>query len=337
MTLCLSNLRVFVPFTPSAELIAARLTESGAVAVVGEVSSLSADDATSPSFSLAVLPADVAEDVAQQVLSRASELKIPVDDRRGDHAVRGAKGTVTLVGGGPGSPDLITVAGARAIEEADVILTDHLGPYSLAEEAARRGAEIIDVSKLPYGKQVAQEKTNAMLVEQAKLGKNVVRLKGGDSFIFGRGYEEWELLASENIPVRVIPGVTSATSAPAVAGFSLTHRGLNHDITLVSGHVPPGNPKSKTNWTALAQMTGSLVMIMAVKNAPAIAKVLLETEGGRAPETPVAIVESASMPEQRVTMCSLGELAGVLEERDVQPPAIFVIGEAAGKRMELAD
>lgn len=337
MTLRLSNLKVFVPNTPSSALVAERLESKGAIAVVGEVSSFLAD-ASPSSFALAVLPADVASEEAEQVLAHAAgELGIPVDDQRGegDGQFRGGKGIVTLVGGGPGHPDLITVAGARAIAEADVILTDHLGPYSLAEDAARKGAEIIDVSKLPYGKQVAQERTNAMLVEQANLGKNVVRLKGGDSFIFGRGYEEWAELAGAGIPVRVIPGVTSATSAPAVAGFSLTHRGLNHDVTLVSGHVAPGNPKSKTNWEALAQMTGSLILIMAVKNAPAIADVLMGTEGGRAATTPVAIVESASMSEQRVTMCELGELGEVLEREGVEPPAIFVIGEAAGKRMDL--
>ncbi|WP_459611567.1 uroporphyrinogen-III C-methyltransferase [Corynebacterium urogenitale] len=337
MTLHLSNLRVFVPSTPSAPLIAERLVESGADAVVGEVSSFYADAEAQQRWALAVLPADVSEENAREVLSRAQEFGVPVDDRRGQGEIRGGKGIVTLVGGGPGDPDLITVAGARAIAEADVILTDHLGPYALAEEAARHGAEVIDVSKLPYGKQVSQEKTNAMLIEQAKMGKNVVRLKGGDNFIFGRGYEEWEVLAAAGIPVRVIPGVTSATSAPAAAGLSLTHRGLNHDITLVSGHVPPGHEKSKTNWHALAQMTGSLVLIMAVKNAPAIARVLMETEGGRAPKTPVAIVESASLPEQRVTQCTLEELASESATGDVQPPAIFVIGEAAGKRMELAD
>ncbi|MBC2681750.1 uroporphyrinogen-III C-methyltransferase [Corynebacterium anserum] len=338
MTLRLSNLTVFVLNSPSSAVVAQRLESQGAVTVVGEASSF-LNDANPARFALAVIPGDVASAMVEQVIDHASEWGIPVDDQRGqdvDQQFRGGQGIVTLVGGGPGHPDLITIAGARALAEADVILTDHLGPYSLAEEAARNGAEIIDVSKLPYGKQVAQERTNAMLVEKATMGKNVVRLKGGDSFIFGRGYEEWAELAAAGIPVRVIPGVTSATSAPAVAGFSLTHRGLNHDVTLVSGHVPPGNPKSTTNWEALAQMTGSLILIMAVKNAAAIAEVLMETKGGRAPSTPVAIVESASMSEQRVTTCDLGELAEVVEREGVKPPAIFVIGEAAGKRMELA-
>lgn len=337
MSLHLSGLRVFVPSTDTAPLVAERLREGGAKPLVGEISSFLTDDATAEHpVALAVVPADASEDVAEAVIDRAQELHIPVDDQRGGAArqtFRGERGTVTLVGGGPGDPDLITVAGARAIAEADVILADHLGPFALAEDAAARGAEIIDVSKLPYGRQVAQERTNELLVEHSRAGRNVVRLKGGDPFVFGRGFEEWQHLANAGVPVKVIPGVTSATSAPAVAGFSITHRGLNHDITFVSGHVPPGHPKSQTDWSAVAQMRGTIILIMAVKNAPAIAESLMNTQGGQKPETPVAVIENASTIKERVVTTTLGDLGATMESEDVRPPAIILIGEAAGRRM----
>lgn len=344
MSLHLPGLPVFVPVSSSAPIVARRLEDSGAKPVVGEISLFLSDATPDSPYSLAVLPADVDSETAAAVLDRARELRIPVDDRRGSACGASASdggstvagwGHVTLVGGGPGDPELITVAGARAIAEADVILADHLGPFELAEAAAESGAELIDVSKLPYGKQVTQERTNEMLIEYARAGKSVVRLKGGDPFVFGRGFEEWEVLHAAGIPVRVIPGVTSATSAPAVAGFSLTHRGVNHDFTVVSGHLPPGHAKSLTNWDAVARMTGTLVLIMAVKNAPAIAQALVETEGGKSAETPVSIIENGSMSDERVTTTTLGDLSAVMAEISVQPPALFAIGEIADKRMQL--
>lgn len=339
MSLYLPGLTVFVPLTPSAEIVSRRVEESGAVPVVGEISLFLSDATLEHPYRLAIIPADLDDEGAQRVLDRARELQIPVDDRRSalvQTPAVGQAGTVTLVGGGPGDPELITVAGARAIAEADVILADHLGPFTLAEQAADAGAELIDVSKLPYGKQVTQERTNELLIEHARAGKNVVRLKGGDPFVFGRGFEEWQALYDAGIPVHVIPGVTSATSAPAVAGLSLTHRGVNHDVTLISGHLPPGHPGSKTNWEAVARMSGTLVLIMAVKNAPAIAEAFVNTEGGKPAETPVSIIENASLPEERVTTTTLGELAEVMEKVGVKPPALFIIGEVADKRMVLS-
>ncbi|MBF4553426.1 uroporphyrinogen-III C-methyltransferase [Corynebacterium suicordis] len=342
MSLHLSGLTVFVPSTASAEICARRIAESGALPVVGEISSFLSDAKLESPYSLAMIPADLDAADAERVVQRARELRIPVDDRRSvgtrqtPTSSDNELGTVTLVGGGPGDPELITVAGARAIAEADVILADHLGPFELAETAAEEsGAEVIDVSKLPYGKQVAQEQTNQLLIECAQAGKNVVRLKGGDPFVFGRGFEEWEALHAAGIPVRVIPGVTSATSAPAVAGLSLTHRGVNHDFTVVSGHVPPGDSRSETNWDAVARLTGTLVLIMAVKNAPAIATTLMKVEGGKSTETPVSIIENASMPSQRLLTTTLGQLAAVLRTEAVKPPALFVIGEVADKHMQL--
>ncbi len=215
---------------------------------------------------------------------------------------------------------------------ADVILTDHLAPQDLAADAGERGAEVIDVSKLPYQKSVAQEEINRLIVEHARKGKKVVRLKGGDPFVFGRGFEEAEYCAGAGIPCRVIPGVTSATAAPAAAGLSITHRGLVHDVTIVSGHVPPGHPKSLVDWGAVARMTGTIVLLMAVKNAPAIAATL-EKEG-KSPDTPVAIVESASTAAQRLTTMTLGEVGDRLDQYGVTPPAIIVIGPAAEHIMQ---
>ena len=239
---------------------------------------------------------------------------------------------MTLVGGGPGGEGLITVAGKRAIEGADIIFADHLGPFSLAEEAAERGVELVDVSKIPYGKQVAQEKTNEMLIEAAQQGKKVVRLKGGDPFIFGRGLEEAEACAAAGVPVSVIPGVTSATSAPALAGVSLTHRGWVHDITIVSGHVPPGHEKSLVNWEALAGLTGTLVLIMAVKNAGAIAAELIAK--GRAREQAVTIIESASIDGERITETTLGTLGETIDAAGIKPPAIIVVGRVSERRIK---
>lgn len=337
MSLRLAGLRVFIPATASAPVLAQRLKERGARPVVGEISSFVSDATLEHPYALAVIPADASATVAEAVEQHAQDIHIPVDDQRGDarrQGFHGAPGVVTLVGGGPGHPDLITVAGARAVAEADVIMVDHLGPYELAERAGAQGAQVVDVSKLPYGRHVSQQRTNEMLVEYARAGKNVVRLKGGDPFVFGRGFEEWEALSRAGIPVRVIPGVTSVTSAAASAGFSVTRRGVNHDVTIVSGHVAPGDPRSVTNWEAVARMRGTVVLIMAVHHAAAIAQVLMDTEGGRSARTPAVVIEDASMESQRVTRTTVGELGEVMAKVGVKPPAIILIGEAVAEAME---
>ncbi|MDO4687231.1 MAG: SAM-dependent methyltransferase, partial [Corynebacterium sp.] len=145
---------------------------------------------------------------------------------------------VTLVGGGPGAWDLITVRGMRALQDADVILADHLGPTSeLAQLCSIDDKEVIDASKLPYGRQMAQSKINELMIEHAKAGKKVVRLKGGDPYVFGRGFEEVQACAEAGIQCEVIPGVSSAISVPAVAGIPVTQRGVVHSFTVISGHV----------------------------------------------------------------------------------------------------
>ncbi len=152
-----------------------------------------------------------------------------------------------LVGGGPGDPDLLTIGGLRALQEADVVLYDHLAPLACLGEV-RPGTVLIDVGKVPRGPQTTQEDINALLVEHALQGATVVRFKGGDGFVFGRGSEEWQACAEAGVPVRVIPGVSSAIAGPELAGIPLTHRGLSQSFTVVSGHLGPDHPASMVNW-----------------------------------------------------------------------------------------
>lgn len=236
---------------------------------------------------------------------------------------------VTLVGGGPGAWDLITVRGMHALQAADVILADHLGPTAELDKLCDLSTkEVIDCSKLPYGRQVAQERINELLVEHALAGRRVVRLKGGDPYVFGRGFEEFQACAAAGLEVEVVPGVTSAISVPALFGVPITQRGVVHSFTLISGHVPPGHPSSLNNWDALAQTSGTLVVIMGVKNGGAIAAALID--GGLADETPVAVIQEGSTAGQRGFRTTLATLGASLKAENVQPPAVIVIGEVAG-------
>ncbi|AZA09035.1 uroporphyrinogen-III C-methyltransferase [Corynebacterium pseudopelargi] len=236
---------------------------------------------------------------------------------------------VTLIGGGPGAWDLITVRGMHRLQEAEVILADHLGPTAeLSKLVDVSTKHIIDVSKLPYGKQVAQERINELLIEHALAGKKVARLKGGDPYIFGRGFEELQACAEAGVPCEVVPGVTSAVSVPALAGVPVTQRGVVHNFTVISGHLPPGHEKSLNDWEALARTGGTLSVIMGVKNAPKIATALLEA--GRDADTPVVVIQEGSTEAERVVRCTLGTLGATMQEHEIKPPAVYVIGEVAG-------
>lgn len=237
------------------------------------------------------------------------------------------RGTVALVGGGPGADDLLTVRGMRLLARADVVVADRLAPQRPLAEL-RADVEIVDAAKIPYGRAMAQEAINEVLVDRARQGKFVVRLKGGDPFLYGRGYEEALACAEAGVPCTVVPGVTSAFAVPALAGIPATHRGVTHEVTVVSGHLPPGHESSLVDWDALARMRGTIVVLMGVKNSPAIADVLLS--GGRRPGTPAAIIMDGSTDAQTTHRCTLESLAQTMESRDVQPPAIVVIGEVAG-------
>lgn len=238
-------------------------------------------------------------------------------------------GKVTLVGGGPGEWDLLTIRGLRALEAADVILTDHLGPASQLEEFLDvKSKVLIDVAKLPYGKQVAQTRTNELLVEHALAGKHVVRLKGGDPYVFGRGFEEVQACTVAGVPVTVVPGVTSAISVPAAAGVPVTQRGVTHAFTVVSGHLPPAHPKSLVDWEALARVSGTICVIMGVRNVRAIAETLVGA--GLDPATPAVAVQEGETASQRVVHATASTLADGMEAESIASPAVYVFGEVAG-------
>lgn len=231
------------------------------------------------------------------------------------------KGTVALVGGGPGDPELITVKGRRLLAQADVVVADRLVPGLLLDEL-RPEVELIDVAKLPYGRSATQEEINRILVEKAREGRFVVRLKGGDPFVFGRGGEEVIACASEGVPVFVVPGVTSAISVPAAAGIPVTHRAVSHEFTVLSGHVGPDDPTSLVDWPALARMRGTLVILMGLKQLPAIVAKLLEH--GRDPGTPAALIREGTTAYQELLTGTLHDLPTLAAA--MKPPAIVVIG-----------
>lgn len=231
---------------------------------------------------------------------------------------------VVLIGGGPGDPDLISVAGRKALMDADVVVADRLAPRELLGELPA-DVELVDVAKLPRGRSAAQEEINRVIVDRARAGKRVARFKGGDNFVFGRGFEEVIACREAGVPITVIPGLSSSIAVPAVAGIPVTHRGVTHEFTVISGHLPPGHPESLVEWPAVAALRGTIVLMMAVENAPAIAASLLA--GGRDPTTPVAIVCDGTMPGERTVLTRLADLADDIAAQDVRPPAVIVIGE----------
>ncbi|MGE9694573.1 MULTISPECIES: uroporphyrinogen-III C-methyltransferase [unclassified Streptomyces] len=233
---------------------------------------------------------------------------------------------VALVGGGPGDPDLITVRGRRLLAEADVVVADRLGPRDLLAELPPH-VEVIDAAKIPYGRAMAQEAINEALIAHAKAGKSVVRLKGGDPFVFGRGMEEAQALAEAGIPCTVVPGISSAVSVPAAVGIPVTHRGVAHEFTVVSGHVAPDDPRSLVDWQALARLRGTLVILMGVDKLGAIAEALVRH--GRDPETPVALVQEGTTAAQRRVDARLATAAETARAHDVRPPAVIVVGAVA--------
>jgi uroporphyrin-III C-methyltransferase/precorrin-2 dehydrogenase/sirohydrochlorin ferrochelatase len=239
------------------------------------------------------------------------------------HRPHGEPGVV-LVGGGPGDPELVTLAGRRALFSADVVVADRLAPRALLDELAPH-VEVVDVSKLPRGRAAAQEAINELCVERARAGHRVVRFKGGDSFLFGRGYEEALACEAAGVPWTVVPGITSALSVPAAAGIPVTHRGVAHDVSIASGHLPPDHPDSLVAWGALARLRGTLVLLMAVENLGAIASTLIDH--GRAATTPVAVIQEGTMPGERRVVATLETIADVMADAAIRPPAIVVVGD----------
>jgi uroporphyrin-III C-methyltransferase/precorrin-2 dehydrogenase/sirohydrochlorin ferrochelatase len=241
---------------------------------------------------------------------------------------------VALVGGGPGDPGLITVRGRQLLAQADVVVADRLAPRALLDELAP-DVELIDAAKIPYGRFLAQEKINELLIDHARQGKFVVRLKGGDPFVFGRGGEEMLACARAGIPVVVVPGVTSAVAVPAAAGVPVTHRGVSQEFHVISVHVAPDDPKSTVDWAGLARSPGTLVLLMAVERIAVIADTLIQD--GRSPETPVMVVQDGTLPTQRALYASLSTVAERVIAAGTRPPAIVVVGDVVrvGQEIEM--
>ena len=241
-----------------------------------------------------------------------------------------AEGKVFLVGAGPGDPALVTMRAAELIASADAILHDRLVPAGVLEGA---GAELVDVGKRPGGSR-EQAAINEELIERARRGQTVVRLKGGDPFVFGRGGEEAEALSAAGIPFEVVPGVTAGIAAPAYAGIPVTHRDAASAVAFVTGHEDPDKPESALDWDALARFPGTLVFYMGVKALPRIAEALIAA--GRDPDEPAAVIERGTMPGQRTVASVLRALSGEAARVGVRPPSITVVGPVAALRERVA-
>jgi uroporphyrin-III C-methyltransferase/precorrin-2 dehydrogenase/sirohydrochlorin ferrochelatase len=238
--------------------------------------------------------------------------------------VRAARaGAVALVGGGPGDADLITVRGRRLLASADVVVVDRLAPRELLAELPST-VEVVDCGKSAHRHNLTQEQINEVPVDRARAGKRVVRLKGGDPFVFGRGGEEWQACVAAGIPVTVVPGVSSALAAPALAGIPLTHRGVAASFTVASGHLDPGGDAA-IDWAGLARKRDTLVLLMAMGRLDEIATALIAH--GRAASSPSAVVYRAALPDQRVVRAPLAELAAAAERSGLSAPAVVVVGE----------
>lgn len=242
-------------------------------------------------------------------------------------------GTVYLVGAGPGDPELITLKGRRVLGEADAVVYDHLVDPALLDFAPPRCERIFAGKK---GGQACrpQDEIDRTLVRLALDGKTVVRLKGGDPFIFGRGGEEATALAAAGVPFEIVPGVTSALAAGAYAGIPLTHRLHSSAVVLLTGHEDPSKPDCAIRWEDYALLKATLCVYMGVKNLPNIARRL--EAGGLSAATPAAIVQSATTPEHRRILGTLGTIAGLAEREGVEAPAILIIGEVAAFSGSLA-
>jgi uroporphyrin-III C-methyltransferase/precorrin-2 dehydrogenase/sirohydrochlorin ferrochelatase len=243
-------------------------------------------------------------------------------------------GRVALVGGGPGDPGLITVRGRQLLAEADVVVADRLAPRSLLDELAP-DVELVDAAKIPRGRAMAQEQINSVLVDRARRGLFVVRLKGGDPFVFGRGGEEILACLEAGVPVTVVPGVTSAVAVPAAAGVPLTHRGVTQEFRVVSAHIPPGDERSTVNWAELGTSQATLVLLMALENLGQITRTLMRY--GRDSRTPVSVIVDGTLPTQHIITTGLATVADEVGAAGLRPPAIVVIGEVVNVGAQIAE
>ncbi|MDQ3601339.1 MAG: uroporphyrinogen-III C-methyltransferase, partial [Actinomycetota bacterium] len=236
---------------------------------------------------------------------------------------------VALVGAGPGDPDLITVRGRRLLARADVVVADRLAPRELLDELGAH-VTVIDAAKVPYGRAMAQDAINSTLIEHARAGRFVVRLKGGDPYVFGRGFEELLACTRAGLPVTVVPGITSAIAVPAAAEVPVTHRGVAHEFVVVSGHVAPDDPASLVDWSALGRLRGTLVLLMAVERIGAFATALITH--GRPTDTPAVVVQEGTLRTHRAVRSTLEKVAEDVAAHGIRPPAVIVIGPVADLR-----
>ncbi|MFQ5472531.1 MAG: uroporphyrinogen-III C-methyltransferase, partial [Dehalococcoidia bacterium] len=244
-----------------------------------------------------------------------------------------AAGFVSLVGAGPGDPDLITLAGLDRIKRAEVIVYDRLVAPTLLDHAAP-DAELIYMGKIGGEKSHDQGAINAVLVEKAQAGRRVVRLKGGDPFVFGRGSEEAESLLAAGIPFEIVPGVTSAVAVPAYAGVPVTHRGVASSFAVVTGHEDPGKDESAVDWERLATAVDTLVLLMGIRSLPEIVERL--TAAGRSSNTPAAVISWGTTPQQRTVVGTLADIVDVVDRAGIGAPAITVVGDVVRLRDSLS-
>ncbi|HEY2594646.1 MAG TPA: uroporphyrinogen-III C-methyltransferase, partial [Chloroflexota bacterium] len=254
-------------------------------------------------------------------LQEATDLLVKTLERSLFEPVPESPGLVSLVGAGPGAPDLLTLRAVERLRAADVVVHDRLVSDAVLEYAAP-SAERIDVGKRPGGKGASQTDINTLLVGLAQQGRRVVRLKGGDPFVFGRGGEEALALAQAGVEFEVVPGISSALASPAAAGVPVTHRGLSASVTVVNGH-----DAEQHDWAALARGGGTLVFLMAVEHLEGIVERLLAY--GRSPSEPTALIEWATLPRQRVLAAPLDEVAVQARLAEFEPPAVLVVGPTA--------
>lgn len=242
-------------------------------------------------------------------------------------------GHVAIVGAGPGDPELITIRGLSRIRTAEVLVYDRLVAPELVAEAPAE-CERIFAGKAKGFAALEQHQIEAVLIERARAGKRVVRLKGGDPYVFGRGGEEVTALVAAGVPVEMVPGLSSAIAAPASAGIPVTHRELSSALTIVTGHEDPTKAESALDWDWLAASKGTLVILMGLSQLPRIAARLIE--GGRANSTPAAVIASGSTPEQRVVTAPLGSVAAAASAAQLTAPALIVVGDVVRFRDLLA-
>jgi uroporphyrin-III C-methyltransferase len=243
-------------------------------------------------------------------------------------------GSVYLVGAGPGDPGLLTVRGLELLREADAVVYDALANHDLLKEC-RKGAELIDAGKRGGRHTLTQDMTNAKLVELASEGKLVVRLKGGDPFMFGRGAEEAEELKKAGLEVHVVPGISSTISVPELAGIPVTHRDHTPLVTFLTGHEKDDRGKDRIDWRRLVGGHGTLVILMGIGNAGYISSELVA--GGMPPDTEAAVITEGSTPRQRIERTTVSELKSTIDEKGLKAPGIMVIGSVATLHDTLGD